>query len=58
VSGVDKDEDNNEEQGGFRQEDGVNTLFRLAPTATAKNRDIIPETNIIRLQKVERSQES
>lgn len=55
---MDKDEDNNEEQGGFRQEDGVNTLFHLAPTATAKNRDIIPETNIIRLQKVERSQES
>lgn len=46
---MDNDEDNNEERGGFRQEDGVNTLFHLAPTATAKNRDIISETNVITL---------
>lgn len=58
VSGVDNDEDNNEQQGGFKQEDGVNTLFCLVPTATAKNRAIISETNIRRLWQGEKSQES
>ena len=46
---MDNDEDYNEQQGGFRQEDGVNTLFHLAPTGTAKNRAVISETNIRRL---------